>query len=71
VRVVVDDGHGHRLGRSYCGPLGFTVSVEDDVGVEHWVGIGGFTDWTQQLLERPTERLLVSTIATDVLANVA
>lgn len=60
----------HPLGRGYYAPLGFTVTVEDHVEVEHRVGLGGFTDWTRQLLDRSEERLLVSIIATERLSEV-
>ncbi len=53
----------HSPARRYYAPVGFGVQAEDDAEVEHPIGVGGFTDWTRQLLGRSDERLLVSTIA--------
>lgn len=68
VRMIFDEAHP--LGRGYYAPLGFTVTAEDHAEVEHRVGLGGFTDWTRQLLDRGEERLLVSVIATERLGEV-
>ncbi len=60
-----------RTGRGYFAPIGFTITVEDWDEVAHTVGMGGFTDWTRQLLGRAEERVLVSVIATERLAELA
>ncbi|MEE6257395.1 hypothetical protein [Plantactinospora sonchi] len=48
----------------------FSLAVHRD-GVRVEVGDGGFVDWTQRLLGRPRERLLVSVLGVDRLAAVA
>jgi hypothetical protein len=67
VRLRLDGDHP--LGRRYYAPVGFTVFAEDHAEVEQTIGIGSFTDWTRQLLERDEERVLVSTIATERLGE--
>lgn len=69
VRVVVE--HERRTGRGFFAPIGFTVTVEDWNEVAHTVGMGGFADWTRQLLGSAEERVLVSVIATERLAELA
>jgi len=54
-----------RAGRGSFAPIGFTIVAEDQIEVEHTIGMGGFTDWTRRLLGRAEERLLVSQIATE------
>lgn len=68
VRMALDSDRSP--GQRYYAPLSFTVAVEDQAEVEHRIGFGGFTDWTRQLLGRGTERLLVSSIATERLYEV-
>ncbi len=68
VRLALDPDRSP--GQGYYAPLSFTVAVEDQAEVEHRIGLGGFTDWTRQLLGRGTERLLVSVIAIEQLGEV-
>jgi hypothetical protein len=58
-----------RVGRGFYVPVGFSITVEDRDEVGHRVAMGGFTDWAQQLLERPGELLLVSMMATELLTD--
>jgi hypothetical protein len=62
------DGH-HPLGWASYAPVSFTITAEDHAEVAHRVGVGGFTDWTRRLLGLEEERLLVSTIATEVVCE--
>ncbi len=68
VRILTEQER--RVGRGFYAPVGFAITVEDRDEVEHRVALGGFTDWSQQLLDRPEELLLVSVMATEVLADV-
>jgi hypothetical protein len=65
VRLLVTGTHPR--GRRYYTPVSFTVTAEDHAEVAHTVAFGGFTDWGRQLLGREEERLLVSTLATEVM----
>lgn len=67
VRFVIESER--RAGRGSFAPVGFTVVAEDPIEVEHTIGMGGLTDWTRRLLSRPAERLLVSMITTERLAE--
>ncbi len=62
------EGH-HPLGWASYAPVSFTITAEDHAEVAHRVGVGGFTDWTRRLLGLEEERLLVSTIATEVVCE--
>lgn len=65
VRFHVDEAPA----RSFA-PVGFTIIAEDSAEVEHLVALGGCTDWTRQLLGRDEERLVVSRMATERVAEV-
>ena len=52
-------------GRGYYRTLCFHVNVRDPEGSFLQIGDGGFTDWTQQLVQSRKERLLVSGMGTE------
>lgn len=68
VRVVTTAER--RVGRGFYAPVGFAVTIEDHAEVEHQVALGGLTDWGAQLLDRPTEGMLVSMMATEEIARI-
>ena len=47
-------------GRGYYKSAGFHLYVSDGDGKEYFLTDGGFTDWTQRLLDNRKERLLIS-----------
>jgi hypothetical protein len=52
-------------GRDYYDAVCFYIYIKDDAGAEHVLVDGGFTSWTQQLLNNKKERLLISGIGTE------
>ncbi|MGG3470244.1 hypothetical protein ABES02_22505 [Neobacillus pocheonensis] len=48
----------------YYQGLQFTIKTTIQ-GKEHFIGDGGFVNWTQKLLGRKKERLLISAIGLD------
>ncbi len=56
---------GRASGRDYYDAVCFHIYVQDDAGAEHELVDGGFTNWTQQLLNNKKERLLISGIGTE------
>lgn len=54
-----------REGRSYYDQVCFHIYARNIFGEEYELGDGGFTPWTQQLLNNRKERLLISGIATE------
>lgn len=57
-------------GRGYYDEVCFHVYVKDRDGNEQFLVDGGFTDWTQQLLENRKERLLTSGIGSQRLCAI-
>jgi hypothetical protein len=55
--------------RDYYDWARFQIYARDSQGVEVMLADGGFTDWTQQLLSDKRERLLISGIGTERIAN--
>ena len=47
-------------GRSYYVDAGFQIYVSELSGTEYFIVDGGFTNWTQLLLNNRKERLLIS-----------
>jgi len=47
-------------GRNYYRDICFNIDVQNKAGMTLTLGDGGFTDWTQQLLNNKKERLLIS-----------
>ncbi|MFN6534882.1 MAG: hypothetical protein RM021_000730 [Nostoc sp. EkiNYC01] len=52
-------------GRGYYDSAGFHIYGRDSSGTEYFLVDGGFTDWTQQLLNNKKERLLISGIGSE------
>jgi len=52
-------------GRGYYAEVCFYIYAKDQAGAEHTLVDGGFTSWTQQLLNNKKERLLISGIGTE------
>ncbi len=52
-------------GRDYYQGFCFYIYIKDEAGTEHTLVDGGFTSWTQQLLNNKKERLLISGIGTE------
>jgi hypothetical protein len=52
-------------GRDYYDAVCFYIYIKDETGAEHVLADGGFTSWTQQLLNNKKERLLISGIGTE------
>ncbi|MDZ8185792.1 MAG: hypothetical protein RMX96_13170 [Nostoc sp. ChiSLP02] len=52
-------------GRGYYDSAGFHIYGRDPSGTEYFLVDGGFTDWTQQLLNNKKERLLISGIGSE------
>jgi hypothetical protein len=52
-------------GRDYYAAVCFYIYIKDQAGAEHVLADGGFTSWTQQLLNNQKERLLISGIGTE------
>jgi hypothetical protein len=52
-------------GRGYYESLRFKVFAHAEGGEEHFIADGGFTDWTQQLLNNRKERLLISALGSE------
>ncbi|GAA6623958.1 hypothetical protein [Scytonema sp. NUACC26] len=52
-------------GRGYYRDAGFHIYGRDSSGTEYFLVDGGFTDWTQQLLNNQKERLLISGIGSE------
>ncbi len=52
-------------GRGYYHSAGFHIYGCDSSGTEYFLVDGGFTDWTQQLLNNRKERLLISGIGSE------
>lgn len=48
----------------------FYIRIKDENGIPYDVADGGFTDWTQQLLQNRKERLLTSGIGTELLQRI-
>jgi len=46
--------------RGYYVSAGFHIYISDSTGKEHFLADGGFTNWTQHLLNNKKERLLIS-----------
>ena len=57
-------------GRNYYSGFCFAIYATDLSDVEHFLVDGGFTSWTQQLLNNQKERLLISGIGTERFCNV-
>ncbi|MBD2732182.1 hypothetical protein H6G96_39565 [Nostoc sp. FACHB-892] len=53
------------IGRGYYDSAGFHVYGRNSSGTEYFLVDGGFTDWTQQLLNNKKERLLISGIGSE------
>ena len=68
VEIVAD--HERQHGRGYYRDLCFTVNAYVD-GVPEEIGDGGFTDWTRRLVASDKERLLISGMGLDRLADFA
>ena len=52
-------------GSGYYFPVGFQIIADDHTGENILLVDGGFTDWTQQLLNNKKERLLISGLGTE------
>ncbi len=52
-------------GRGYYDSAGFHIYGRDSSGTEYFLVDGGFTNWTQQLLNNKKERLLISGIGSE------
>jgi hypothetical protein len=52
-------------GRDYYDAVCFYIYITDNAGAEHTLVDGGFTSWTQQILNNKKERLLISGIGTE------
>lgn len=63
--VAVEFDSERAAGRDYYDAVCFYVYVKDGTGAEHALADGGFTSWTQQLLNNRKERLLISGIGTE------
>lgn len=61
--IVEDKKRTHA--KNYYHPVAFGINIIDRSGVEHYVGDGGFTDWTQKLLSNKKERLLISALGSE------
>jgi hypothetical protein len=62
--------HLHRLeGATYYRGLCFRVNVVDVEGLSLPLADGGFTDWTQRLLNNAKERLLVSGVGSEAICK--
>jgi hypothetical protein len=52
-------------GRAYYSRAGFQIYASDRAGTEFFLVDGGFTDWTEKLLNNRKERLLISGLGTE------
>ena len=56
-------------GHDYYAAVCFHIYIKDNMGVERALADGGFTSWTQQLLNNQKERLLISGIGTELVCS--
>jgi hypothetical protein len=63
--IAVDFYPDRVTGRDYYDAVCFYIYIKDDACIEHVLVDGGFTSWTQQLLNNKKERLLISGIGTE------
>lgn len=63
--IAVGFDSDRSTGRDYYAAVCFYVYIKDDSSSEHVLADGGFTSWTQQLLNNKKERLLISGIGTE------
>jgi hypothetical protein len=61
IRVSIKEPN---LENQYYKGLQFTLITKIN-GREHYIGDGGFVDWSQKLLESKKERLIISAIGLD------
>ena len=54
-----------KSGQGYYTGVRFQIYVRDQAGTDHFIVDGGFTDWTQQLLNNRKERLLISGLGSE------
>jgi hypothetical protein len=54
-----------KAGRGYYRGAGFQIFATDAAGTEHFLVDGGFTDWTEKLMNNRKERLLISGMGTE------
>jgi hypothetical protein len=64
-QVPVGFAPDRTTGRDYYAAVCFYIYIKDEAGAEHALVDGGFTSWTQQLLNNKKERLLISGIGTE------
>ena len=57
-------------GRGYYSGVRFQIYARDNAGTDHFLVDGGFTDWTQQLLNNRKERLLISGLGSERFVSV-
>ena len=59
-----------QAGRAYYTGVCFHLFATDPQGQEHQIGDGGFTTWTQALLNNAKERLLISGLGVERLCSI-
>lgn len=64
-RISIAFDQQRETGRGYYQSAGFHIYACDSSGTEYFLVDGGFTDWTQQLLNNKKERLLISGIGSE------
>jgi hypothetical protein len=63
--VALEFDPDRATGRDYYDAVCFYIYIKDHAGAEHVLVDGGFTSWTQQLLNNKKERLLISGIGAE------
>ncbi len=63
--VALDTDQDSSILRNYYSKLRYQLFATDESGNEFQIGNGGFTDWTQKLLNNKKERLLTSGLGLD------